>query len=176
MAASYDQHFDKINSSVGVSVMADRSGGGIYNTYNVGGVYAYQLYLSDDILLKAGAQVNYMNQSISTDKLIFRDMIDPTSGATTGTTLEDPFAKTSIHRADFNLGVVAYGKSFYLGGAVKHITRPNTSFTNIDDSEKPPECTYRRPCGLCLVYWQSRQSPCRFGCRQILFKSQLAFC
>ncbi|QQS29440.1 MAG: PorP/SprF family type IX secretion system membrane protein [Sphingobacteriales bacterium] len=135
-AASYDQHFDNLNSSFGLSVMADRAGeGGIYNTYQVNGLYAYQLRFSSDLQVKVGAQIGYFNQSLDWSKLVFTDMIDPTNGSTGGTTSELTPEQTSIHRLDIGGGIVAYNSKFYIGASAKHVTTPSLAFTNSNDED-----------------------------------------
>lgn len=135
-AASYDQHFDDLNSSFGLSVMADRAGeGGLYNTYYINGLYAYQLRFSDDLRVKLGVQVGYLQQSIDWSKLVFTDMIDPTNGASGGSTAEQMPDRTSIHRLDLSGGLVAYNGKFYIGASVKHVTTPSLAFTNSNDAD-----------------------------------------
>lgn len=135
-AASYDQHFDNLNSSFGVSVLADRAGeGGIYNTYQVNGLYAYQLQFSSDLQVKVGAQIGYLNQSLDWSKLVFTDMIDPSTGASVGSTAELTPEKTSIHRLDIGGGIVAYNSKFYIGASAKHVTTPSLAFTNSNDND-----------------------------------------
>jgi len=134
LAASYDQHFDKYNSSVGVSLLADRAGeGGMYNTYFVNGLYAYELQFNRKLFLKVGAQVSYFHQSLNWGALTFTDQIDPVSGLTTGATGEIAPQTLGIHRLDISMGAVAYTPQLYVGVAFKHINTPSLSFTNNDD-------------------------------------------
>lgn len=132
-AASYDQHFYDINSSIGVSLFADRAGGGLYNTYYLNGYYAYQVALNKNLSLKTGVQVGYINQSINWNDLVFRDMINPLTGETFTSTAEEIPDKNSIHKLDLGLGAIAYTDKLYVGASFKHVTQPNLSFTNEDD-------------------------------------------
>lgn len=134
LAAAYDQHFSDYNSSIGVSVLADRTGeGGIYNTYSFGVQYAYQLQLTRNMRFKAGAQVAYLNKSLAWDKVVLGDMIDPRTGQPVLPSLDGMPENTSLHRFDLSLGGVAYSETFYIGAAFKHITRPSITFTNSAD-------------------------------------------
>lgn len=136
LATSYDQHFDRYNSSIGVSLFADRTGtGGIYNTYGLNALYAYQLQLSQNLMLKAGFQVGYLNKTLEWDKVILGDMIDPATGRPTLPSADNAPATTSLHRFDLGAGALAYNESFYMGVAVKHITQPGLSFTDSGDDE-----------------------------------------
>lgn len=134
-AASYDQHFDNLNSSFGMSVLADRAGeGGIYNTYYVNGLYAYELKFTSSLRIKAGVQIGYLQQSINWDKLVFGDMIDPTTGNTGGISPDLTPERNSIHRLDIGGGLLAYNSNFYIGASVKHVTTPSLAFTATSDS------------------------------------------
>ncbi len=131
--AAYDQNFDSFNSSVGLSILADRAGNGLLNTYNINGQYAYNLKLSKDLLLKAGIQASFIQQSLGLDQLVFGDMIDPVTGNPISVSTDMPTA-SSISRFDASLGVVAYTRKLYIGAAVKHITRPDMNFGDSNDA------------------------------------------
>ncbi len=133
VAASYDQHFDKFNSSVGLSVLADRTGGGLYNTYFVNGMYAYQLPLSRNLTLKAGVSVSFMQVHLDWNSLVFNDMINTGSGVPDIGTAEEAPDANNLSRLDLGMGFVTYSKNFYAGLAFKHITRPELTFTNSND-------------------------------------------
>mgnify|MGYP006252990403 CR=1 FL=1 len=134
-AAAYDQHFDKYNSSFGMSILADRSGQGLYNTYALNALYAYQLQLSQELSLKVGLQAGYFQQGIAWDKVVFGDMIDPQTGAISTSSTENLNQQNTIRRLDFGGGLVAYTPTFYMGASFKHITRQNVSFTDLNDLE-----------------------------------------
>jgi type IX secretion system PorP/SprF family membrane protein len=135
LAASYDQHFGQYNSSVGASIVADRSGGGIYNTYGINLLYAYQLPLSQSLQLKAGAQVGYIGKSLNWDKVVLYDMIDPVTGNPIVPTGEPMPENLSVHRFDIGLGALVYSETFYAGASFKHITNPDVSFTDSTDPD-----------------------------------------
>lgn len=132
---SYDRHIPKINSSVGMSLLADRTGGGIYNTYLLTLYYAYQLHLNENLALKAGAEVSYLNKNLDWGKVILNDMINPLTGQAVIPTTESIPPSENIHRADFGFGVVAYSDKTYIGASVKHVTQPNLDFTSVADND-----------------------------------------
>jgi type IX secretion system PorP/SprF family membrane protein len=136
LAASFDQHFSDFNSSIGASIVADFSGsGGIYNTYGINALYAYQLSLNQTMQLKIGAQVGYLGKSLNWDKVILYDMIDPTTGKPIIPTGESSPENLAVHRLDIGLGALIYNETFYAGASFKHVTQPNVSFYDNDDSE-----------------------------------------
>jgi len=136
-ALSYDQHFERYKSSVGVSLLGDFAGGGVYNTYILSGLYAYNLPLSRNLHLKMGAQVSYLQKSLDYDKLVFGEMINPNTGTVSGVPTEfgGAIPSSAIHRFDIGLGALAYTDKLYIGAAFKHITRPSLSFTDLEDDK-----------------------------------------
>lgn len=136
-AASYDQHFDAINGGIGLLVTSDRQANGILTTTGVTGIYSYQLNLSPDFGLKAGAQVSYFQKSIDATQLIFAENIDPNNGTVTGGISSDLPDITSKGIFDIGGGVVFYTKSFYAGISARHVTSPDESFISSQASPWP---------------------------------------
>jgi len=136
IAVSYDQQFYSLNSAFGISVLTDRSGGGIYNTFYGNVHYAYQLSLSNKISLKAGGSLGFVQKSINQSKLIYFDQLNPVIGYDPNLqTNEAPLARRYRTTLDLGMGALAYTPTFYLGFSVKHITTPSLSFSNSEDPE-----------------------------------------
>ncbi len=136
MAASYDQHFADFRSSVGVSLIADRAGDGIYNTNFINALYAYQLPVTRNFGIKAGMQLGLIQKSIAQDKLIFLDQIDPLAGPDGSlVTAEAPLLETSKIMMDIGVGIMAFSNTFYMGGSFKHINAPDISFSGFGDQD-----------------------------------------
>jgi type IX secretion system PorP/SprF family membrane protein len=131
-AASYDQFFDKAKSGLGLMVMSDVAGDGIYTTNKIAGSYAYNLEFNKDFYIKAGFEVGISQVTVNWDQLIFLDQIDPlrgpfdASGNAFPSEEERPF-NLSAYYADFSAGFLAYSKNFYGGFSVKHVNSPNES-------------------------------------------------
>jgi type IX secretion system PorP/SprF family membrane protein len=131
-AASYDQFFDKAKSGLGVMMMADVAGDGIYNTNKISGSYAYNLEFNKDFYLKAGFAAGVSQVTVDWDRLIFLDQIDPLrgpfdSGGNPFQTQEERPFNLSAYYLDLSAGFVAYTKNFYGGFSVKHVNAPNES-------------------------------------------------
>jgi len=135
LSAAYDQHFHKYNSSVGLLLVADRAGEGLFNTYGISGMYAYQLQLNEFLSFKAGLSVGVFHQSISWGDLAFGDMINPATGAPILPTMENPAARTNLTKLDIGVGMTTYTENFIFGLSAKHITQPETSFTDFEDGD-----------------------------------------
>ena len=134
LAVSYDQYFGGFNSSLGLSIVGDRAGG-LLNTYMINGLYAYNVDLGSEMLMKIGLQAGYLNKSIPWDELVFEDMIDANDGPQELPTGEQMPENLSLHHFDFGAGILLYSNNFYIGAAFKHLTRPSMSFYNDADPD-----------------------------------------
>lgn len=133
MSLAYDQHFSRYRSSVGGAVFADVAGG-LYNTYQVSGFYAYRLPLTEYMNLQTGIQLAYMQRNINEGELLYYDMIDPQNPNSSLPGNEMPLVDNTLHRFDVGAGAVLYEEDFYVGVSAKHLTTPSFSFTGTDDA------------------------------------------
>lgn len=137
-SASWDQQFDKLSGALGVIVNTDIGGGGIYNKFNVNGIYSYRLQASRFIILNAALQAGYFQNRLDGSKLLFGDQIDPFTGnhiSTIDMTRGEIQSKMNIGNVDFSAGLLAgFKESFYLGVAVNHLSRPDISFFETNTS------------------------------------------
>jgi type IX secretion system PorP/SprF family membrane protein len=135
-SVTYDQNLPSINSGFGVILMNDRQADGALNTIIVGGIYAYNLQISDGLFIRFGAEATYYQQNLDWDQLVFPDQINPVNGSISHITDETPPDKTNIAVADFSVGtVLRYYDQFFIGFTADHLTQPNTSFYDNPDNK-----------------------------------------
>lgn len=131
-AASYDQYFDEIKGGIGLHMLGDRSGNGIYNIMGFNGTYAYRLQINDDFNLQAGIQGGYYQIGIDQASLVFGDQLDPRYGQFDQLGNPNPTGeqinRNKVGYADFSAGLLYYGPNFFGGLAFKHITQPRIAF------------------------------------------------
>jgi type IX secretion system PorP/SprF family membrane protein len=122
---SYDRNV--IDSSFGIGILAnqDRSGGASLITDNISILEAYQFHIKS-FTLSVGVQETWYYKSVNYSNLTFGDQIDPTRGFVYNTN-ETPL-KTSVAVPDFSAGLLGYGKHYFVGFAVDHLTQPDLSF------------------------------------------------
>jgi type IX secretion system PorP/SprF family membrane protein len=125
-SASYDQHVDVLSGGLGVLIMNDRAGNGTLNTLNASLLYSYELPVTREFAIRAGAQVTYFQKSVDWSRLTFGDMIDPRYGFIYPTA-ETP-VEEGVNGVDFSAGLVGFTRDFYAGVAFHHLTEPNQSF------------------------------------------------
>lgn len=137
-SASYDQYFKNISGGIGVIGMHDQQGQGTIYTSMLGVIYSYHLKVNRKFSMLFGARASMFNKFLDWDKLTFGDMIDPRRGFIYQT--GDVPRGGSRYFFDASAGFVGYSKSFFFGGAVHHLNRPNESMI-VGESRLPMRFT-----------------------------------
>ncbi|MBS4057275.1 MAG: type IX secretion system membrane protein PorP/SprF [Bacteroidetes bacterium] len=141
-SASYDQSLPGINSGIGLMFMNDQQGDGAYNRTSVGGFYAYNLKVSDPVVISFGVKGAYYQEKLDWNKFIFADQINPTTGTIDPSSSETPPAKNSVTAIDFGAGLMmGYLDKLFVGVNADHLTEPNLSFYNNSDNKMPMKIT-----------------------------------
>lgn len=145
-SASYDQFFEELNSGIGVLVLGDNAGNGMFSTMMASFIYSYQINFSDAFAMKVGLQGSYIQKRIDITKLFFYDQIDPVTGFYTAGNTLNPTSETSINNTrvafpDASAGVLAFTRRFFFGGSVMHVTQPQESFTGNAGARLPARIT-----------------------------------
>jgi type IX secretion system PorP/SprF family membrane protein len=117
--ASYEQFIEKIQGGVGLHVINDRQGGGIFNTLSVDAIYAYHLQVSPELLVTGGFQASVGQRNLNTEGLVLPDEL----AGVAGTTLNG----YSRVYPDFSVGLGGFWRNLYGGIAVHHMLQPYTS-------------------------------------------------
>lgn len=136
-SATYDQSVPVINSGVGVSFVADQMGdGGALSRNYISGFYAYNLQVSESVVVNAGFQGTFIQESLNWSELIFEDQINPGNGSINPSSLESPPSDLDKSFIDFSAGLMlGYLDKFYGGLAVHHLTEPTDGFYEGSDSK-----------------------------------------
>ncbi len=137
-SVSYSQYFKNFNSGIGLMILADDAGQGLYKTNKVSGVYSYRLEVNDNLFIKLGLEGSMVRISLGWDQFVFRDQIDPLNGISPGgtplPTEEIRPDNISNNYFDASAGLLLYSSQFYAGVAFKHLNTPNESFLNINEN------------------------------------------
>jgi type IX secretion system PorP/SprF family membrane protein len=120
--ASYDQFVERLDGGLGVRVMNDRQGGGVFNAYNLDLMYSYQFRATRRLSLSGGIQAGIGQRSFDPASLVFGDMINPVTGEITAG-LESVSRYSEIY-PDFAVGMSAFSGIFHGGIAVHHLLNP----------------------------------------------------
>ncbi len=133
----FDYFVEDKNSGVGIIFTHDREGLAGLNSTTVGLQYSYELFITENLGFRPGAQVALYNRDINFDKLTFGDEFDQGTGTfipqSTAEQFNDESSKTFV---DLSLGGVFFTKVAYLGIAAFHLNQPNQSI--IGEESKLP--------------------------------------
>ncbi len=120
-SASFDSYINAIHGGLGVQFNADNQGDGLLKRNNVSIAYAHFFDITQHFTLSMGFQTAYTQQKFNWNSLIFRSMIDES----TGTIL--PSNETPIEPdrkgIDFSAGIAGFTKHTYFGVAVHHLAK-----------------------------------------------------
>ena len=137
-SASYDQFIEKIRSGIGVNVVEDDAGGGIYHSFSADLMYSYQIQVSDNFNINIALDGGYFQRSLDWGSTVFADQLNPLTPYNVGATSEPEPLVTKATGADFGAGFLAYSQHFYFGAGVNHLFTPNEGFLNNDPTALIP--------------------------------------
>ena len=137
LSAHFDTYIESMNSGVGVLLMRDTEGQAGLKSTMIGLQYAYQIYLTDWLTFRPGAQVAFYNRNVNFSDLTFGNQFDPSTGEIDPTRVSgEDFGSLSKNFIDLGLGGLFFTKNIWLGVTAAHINTPNQAF---EDSANPNE-------------------------------------
>jgi type IX secretion system PorP/SprF family membrane protein len=117
--ASFDQYLESLQGGIGVHIINDRMGGGIFNTLSVDAIYARHLKVSRELTVTGGFQVSAGQRNMNPDGLVLPDELAGVPAVTlTGYSKIFP---------DFAVGFGGFYRNIFGGVAVHHLLQPYTS-------------------------------------------------
>ena len=129
-ALSYDYNMAQANSGIGFLVTMDQAGTAGMKSSQFNFLYSYRVIVKNKWVIASGLNFGYAFRTIDFNRLIFGDQLQFDSK---GTTPSDDPALYNLGMAnyfDFNAGMLAYNKTFWLGFSMSHLNRPNRSLLN----------------------------------------------
>lgn len=135
-AVSYDTDLRQYNSGVGFLATMDQAGSAGMKSSQFNFLYSYKWQVASKWVVSAGLNFGYAFRSIDMNKLVFGDQLLFDSDGTSPS--DDPilFNLGTVGYFDFNTGVLAYNKNFWIGFSASHLNTPNRSLLN-DESVIP---------------------------------------
>ena len=117
--ASYEQFIDPLQGGVGIHVINDRQGGGIFNSLSLDAIYSYHLKVTSELMVTGGFQVSAGQRNMNPDGLVLPDEL---AGVASNT-----LSGYSRIYPDFAVGFGGFFRNFYGGLAVHHLHQPYTA-------------------------------------------------
>ncbi len=119
--ASYEQFVDPLQGGIGIHVINDRQGAGIFNTLSLDAIYAYHLRVTSDLMVTGGFQASVGQRNMNPDGLVLPDELAGVSSTT--------LVGYSRVYPDFSVGFGGFYKNFYGGVATHHLLQPYTALS-----------------------------------------------
>ena len=150
--ASADHYVEALSGGVGVLFNSDNAGNGAITTNRISAIYSYHLKVGENTNLNGGFKATYHSQKLNWDKLVFQDMIDPTTGnVNPGMSGEATPSKLNVSTVDFSGGLLlGVKKKYYIGFAADHLTQPDLSY--YADNNSPLYLKYTVHAGMTLDF------------------------
>lgn len=121
---SYDHHFNKLNSGLGVLILNDVAGTGELSTTNIGLLYSYDFNIRQRIHVRPGMHFMYTQRGINFNKLVWGDQMSAGGNAPSSA---EPVSYNSTGDVDFSASIITYSDRFWAGATVDHLLQPNQS-------------------------------------------------
>jgi type IX secretion system PorP/SprF family membrane protein len=126
-AVSYDYNMSQANSGIGFLVTMDQAGTAGMKSTQANFLYSYRVVVKSKWVIASGLSFGYATRTIDFNRLVFGDQLQFDSQ---GQVPSDDPAMYNLGMAsyfDFNAGMLAYNRVFWLGFAMSHLNRPNRS-------------------------------------------------
>jgi type IX secretion system PorP/SprF family membrane protein len=138
-SATYDQSLPLENAGVGLAVMSDDAGNGIYKTNSAYGMFSYKVALTDNFNAKIGVEAGAIQTRLNWDRLVFYDQLDPRYGTLNSQgnpnisqeLRPEQLSKTIL---DIGSGILFYTPKWYAGASFKHLTSPDVNYFSKNDN------------------------------------------
>ena len=138
---SYSAHFDHyifgVNSGVGLIFNRSEQSMANLSVTEIGVAYSYRARLGFRTFLRVGGQVSYMDRDAYFGNLVFGSQIDDRTGAIGDFSGENLGADFNHQFFDYSFGVLLNNENAWLGLSAHHVTQPNMSFIEGQQSSLP---------------------------------------
>jgi len=131
MSFAFDHFISDFNSGVGVQFYRDDAGKGLLINQNIGLLYAYEIYVSDKVMVRPGLQFKLAQSFIDPSKGVLGSLINRQDG-TPLTGASFPTERDKTNRFDAAASVMIYSNFYWGGVTVDHLVKNNIGFTDIE--------------------------------------------
>ncbi len=121
---SFDHHFEKLHSGLGIIALRDEAGSGNLSTTNLGLLYSFDFKVTPLIHIRPGMSFIYTQRGVDFNKLIWSDQMSAGGNAPSSGEVP-PF--NNVGDLDFSASIITYGDNFWGGFTFDHLLQPNQS-------------------------------------------------
>ncbi len=130
MAFSFDHYFADYNSGLGFLYFRDDQQKGALINQNVGLLYAYEVYVSDNVMVRPGIQFKFAQSFIDPSKGTLGTGYDTNGNPVSGEGIV--VAQDKLNKFDAAASVMIYSSSYWGGVTVDHLVKSSESYTDIE--------------------------------------------
>jgi type IX secretion system PorP/SprF family membrane protein len=134
---TYDQFINSLGGGIGFKTMYDRELNGVVNSIYTSCIYSNHVKINDRFFLTMALEAGIILKQFNTSGLIFPGMIDQGSGTIIGI-YPLPFENGQKVVPDFTFGIAGQNDDVYYGLAIHHLTQPDLSIVEGDQSGRLP--------------------------------------
>lgn len=125
---SYEQYVEEISGGLGVLLINDRSGGGMYSLNGASLFISNEQKINRNLRVRVGFEGAYKQRFLDMDKLHFEDSFN---GVSFTPITSEYFGYVGRHHYfDVNVGTILFSDKFNVGVSAHHINRPDISLVS----------------------------------------------
>ena len=119
------------NIGVGITILNQKETFTDYNYFQFNGAVSYRIDLNYNWRLRLGLEGGFGRKDFNFGNLLLEDQINPNDGSISGSSIDPGFLRyyNKINFVDFSFGVLVDEENAWFGATLKHLTRPDISFT-----------------------------------------------
>jgi type IX secretion system PorP/SprF family membrane protein len=122
-----------LNSGLGVTLLSNREKFTHYSLSQINGTYSYAVELNDYWYFRPAIEVGFGVKNFNFGNLVLEDQINRETGAISPMSIDPTLRNRNINFIDFTAGMLFTTENLWLGATLKHINRPDISFTGNDN-------------------------------------------
>ena len=126
--AFYNSWVEAMNSGIGVSVLSQRERFTGYNLTQFNLNYSYKVQLTDNWTFRPAISFGYGIKSFGFQDVVLGDQININNNTIATKSIDPLVLNDNIKFFDFSAGILLNTEKFWVGGALKHLNKPDISF------------------------------------------------
>lgn len=127
--AYFNSYVQDMNSGIGVSFLSQRESFTDYSFSQVNVSYAYKVELDDEWMMRPAIEVGWGNKSYGFQNIVLEDQLNINTGVIDATSIDPLVLNEKRSFFDVSGGVLFNNENTWFGLGIKHLNRPNISFT-----------------------------------------------
>jgi len=121
---------DRMNTGIGLSFLSQRENITNYNFTQINANYAYRVRISDNWYFRPAIEAGFGFKSFAFQNLLLQDQINIYTGIINTSSIDPTLLNDKVSFFDISAGMVFNNDNFWFGLSMKHLNKPNISFTN----------------------------------------------